>query len=168
MEKNSEPKEDEFICPICLCSVENSSKIGINDCEHLFCFACLKEYLLNLLNDFSKYPFKCPFSKNGKKCQTLIDPLIVINFLETKEMKEKFVAISIKKFSDDCRGDFIWCLSSNCSYGFISKNPSCETTLNCPLCKMNYCLKCKVEYHNDLTCEEFKAKGFSIEFSLNY
>ena len=34
---------------------------------------------------------------------------------------------------------------------FYDKN---EYHLECPLCQKSYCLKCKIEWHENLTCEE--------------
>ena len=38
---------------------------------------------------------------------------------------------------------------------FYDKN---EFHLNCPLCQKFYCLKCKTEWHENLTCKEYQKE----------
>ena len=38
---------------------------------------------------------------------------------------------------------------------FYSK---CDYHLKCPLCKKEYCLQCKTDWHTNLTCEEYQKQ----------
>lgn len=49
--------------------------------------------------------------------------------------------------------DMSWCPTAGCQYVFCFDED--ESEFNCPLCHKIYCLKCKVPFHNGLSCKEF-------------
>jgi IBR domain, a half RING-finger domain len=51
----------------------------------------------------------------------------------------------------DSTGDMCWCPTPGCGYGFV-KN---DSNFNCPKCRINFCLDCKIKMHTGLTCKEF-------------
>lgn len=132
-------EEKYFVCTICLENIENTKKILINDCNHYFCNKCLSKYFLDLLDDISNYPFRCPFlisdGEKQNKCPTLIEPFLVLSLLESAKEKEKFFQISLKKFCEEYAEEIAWCSTPGCDYGFLSPNPLCQIRITCPLCK---------------------------------
>lgn len=132
-------EEADFICPICLENVDHKRKIPINDCNHYFCDKCLSKYFLDLLDDISNYPFRCPFllpdGEKQSKCPSLIEPFLVLSLLDSPKEKEKFFQLSLKKFCEEYSEEIAWCSTPGCDYAFLSPNPSCEITITCPLCK---------------------------------
>ena len=53
-------------------------------------------------------------------------------------------------------GDASWCPTPDCKYAFIYDPENDSKEFNCPRCSKHYCLKCRVEWHTDLSCEEYE------------
>ena len=149
-------------CPICLEEFDKKDMVCINECEHLFCAECLEEHFKSLIKDIKNYPFTCPFSEKKLTCRTLIEPQIVLNLIKNQNQIEKYFQNSLKRFFDEYPEEMSWCPSATCSYGFQLQELKC-TRFECPLCKKVYCLKCRVEYHEGKTCEEYNLNS-KLEF----
>ena len=50
--------------------------------------------------------------------------------------------------------DTSWCPTPGCSAVFAFDEALTE--YRCPACKKNYCLRCKCEYHQNMSCKEYK------------
>mgnify|MGYP002631661623 CR=1 FL=1 len=60
--------------------------------------------------------------------------------------------MSLSKAVDGC-DDMSWCPTPGCTYAFVKD----QSRFDCPLCFKAYCLDCRVEFHKDKTCIEWKA-----------
>ena len=60
--------------------------------------------------------------------------------------------MSLNYLAQNNSDEISFCPTAGCNYMcFYDKN---EYHLECPLCQKSYCLKCKTEWHENLTCEE--------------
>lgn len=56
-------------------------------------------------------------------------------------------------------GDSIsWCPTANCEYMFFFEKDD-EVRFQCLECKKEYCLNCRVDWHKDMSCKEFKISN---------
>jgi hypothetical protein len=63
-----------------------------------------------------------------------------------------YLNMSLSKAVDGC-DDMSWCPTPGCTYAFVKD----QSRFDCPLCFKAYCLDCRVEFHKDKTCIEWKA-----------
>lgn len=51
-----------------------------------------------------------------------------------------------------------WCPTADCRHCFFYTEED-GTRFECPVCKKDYCLKCRVEWHNNMTCKEHEINA---------
>jgi len=59
----------------------------------------------------------------------------------------------------DTHKDMAWCPTPDCKFAFIHDPAADGNQLRCPLCKVHYCLECRVEYHEGMTCAEYRVEN---------
>jgi len=52
-----------------------------------------------------------------------------------------------------------WCPTPDCKYVFAYDEKEDEGFFHCPMCKKQYCLKCRVAFHKDMTCKEYQISN---------
>jgi len=135
--ENVDEKEDKFL-----------------DCQCLTHFECLKNYV-EIQITMSKVANICCPSGN---CSYQIPYDKVTKFISKENVMKEFDSLYASSLSGFVplseSEEYYTCLTPNCSNGFVGfKN---EIGLfNCDSCKKSYCLKCKVDYHEGKTCDEF-------------
>ena len=132
-------------------------------CEHFFHKSCLISYLKSRIEELWM-PLVCP----DIACKTEIGDL---------DLKDLLSAVDYTKYSNfaldaviDVQKDFSWCPTPDCKFAFVyvvSENNGREDErkeeghggheLDCPVCKKHYCLRCKVPFHDGMTCEEYQV-----------
>jgi hypothetical protein len=76
---------------------------------------------------------------------------------------ETYYAYTLDKAVDGQEG-FMWCLTKGCNFVFAYSlekeegDDEIATDYECPKCMKVFCIKCKVDWHEDLTCEEYLEK----------
>lgn len=146
-------KDSKRQCPICLEAFEEEKLVLINDCQHFFCQECMNSYLQTVIINRSKYPIICPFFEKCQNCNTIISPHIILNVVKDKNSRERYLQHALSKYFESSPEEMIWCPSRRCYYGMQKSalNPNCDC-FDCPICKREYCLKCKEEYHEGKLC----------------
>ena len=75
--------------------------------------------------------------------------------LLSEEQHEKMVDFNLNK-AIDTNKDMYWCPGKDCKFAFAYDRQANEPNgFFCPHCNKTYCLDCRVEFHNGLTCEEY-------------
>lgn len=46
-----------------------------------------------------------------------------------------------------------WCFTADCKYAFVYDQE--DTKFHCPMCKITYCVRCKLNYHPGQTCSQY-------------
>ena len=161
----SKTVKTEFTCPICLDTItHNKNTFTIKPCDHKVCINCMKENINVAMKDMiNLVPTKCPY---GESCKGTIDPeLNNLGDIMNKKDYSRLVSTHIMKTYIDSK--FI----KNCP------NPKCgavydgsslidfDKTLDevnfmlrilCPECEKPFCSKCNVEWHEGMSCKEYK------------
>lgn len=162
-------EQDQFLCKICLSGFdEEDSELGeeskieimpLSLCEHIFHQSCLTSYLKSRIEE-SKFPLLCP----DLECKVEIGDLDLKELLPDAEYG-KFAAFTLNS-AVAAQKDLSWCPTADCKFAFVY-DPSEEVKRNddaqgldghqlkCPLCKKHYCLRCKVLYHEGVSCKDF-------------
>ena len=158
--KNEKEKVNDkiHICPACKNEFEENKDINpeIIECKKIIHGKCFIDYIERELN-INNFPIKCPLCSG--KDEHEINYKSIKKFLLSKnkdELETKLDNIALEYLSLNYSDEITYCLTPGCSYKCFYVYG--VDYLNCPLCKKNYCLKCKTEWHNNLTCEEYKKK----------
>lgn len=145
--------EKQINCLICLGPLydEDEDIWPLSRCQHCFHRSCLNSHLVSLINN-KKFPIRCPM----ENCNMEIIADDITENLNPDEV-EKYWAFSLANFVDMHADDMSWCPTPNCRFAFVyDKN---YNRLDCPNCNKIYCLTCRVEYHNNMTCKEYQINS---------
>eukprot|EP01017_Pseudomicrothorax_dubius_P003524 TRINITY_DN10526_c0_g1_i1.p1 TRINITY_DN10526_c0_g1~~TRINITY_DN10526_c0_g1_i1.p1 ORF type:complete len:325 (+),score=25.84 TRINITY_DN10526_c0_g1_i1:63-1037(+) len=137
--------EDSNNCPICFGQYEN--KIALLGCKHEFCRRCIVGFLDEAMGDASKLPVKCI------TCSTPISLLDLRQILQESKFL-RFLRLAKRKFLQSKTDIYAPCYATDCE-GVIqlSTNRFVKSKF-CISCGRTFCLRCKQEAHNGLTCEQ--------------
>ena len=126
-------------------------KLECNKHIHGKCFAT---YIEEELNN-NRFPIKCPICQKEDRHEINYKILLDCLLLNDKDnLSKKLEAVSLNYLAVTNPESVTFCPTPGCNYiVYYDRN---EYHLNCPLCMKSYCLKCKTEWHKDLTCEEYQ------------
>jgi len=108
---------------------------------------CLKEYRSTGIKD-RKFPLKCP------GCQNELTDGDIKEAVDEDDM-EKYIEYSFTKYINENLSKMSWCPTIDCGYVF-EMDPN-QSKFDCPQCIFAYCLSCKCDWHNNMTCKDWKA-----------
>ncbi|CAD8135203.1 unnamed protein product [Paramecium pentaurelia] len=128
-------------CGICY-QDQNIVKI---ECGHLYCKQCLKQLFVKQ-QELDLDNFRCPLDECRKKLTDKTLSLFIEDFQKKYEQYLKQGVLFGLKDNEK----MISCLNKNCNSQFIIWKDA--DTLKCPYCKLEYCLKCKLERHDGFKC----------------
>ncbi|KAK7341783.1 hypothetical protein VNO80_24722 [Phaseolus coccineus] len=145
-------------CVICLEDTDVSQIFSVDECQHRYCFSCMKQHVeVKLLHGIVP---KCPHE--GCKYELLVDSCQ--KFLTQKltdTMRQRKLEASIPA------AEKVYCPYPRCSALMTktevfeySKNLIGESELSklkkCLKCHGLFCFNCKVPWHSGMTCDSYK------------
>ena len=157
---NKDEKENLASCFICFEEYNQNEITNPQlECKNHIHGKCFSNYIEEELNN-NRFPIRCPICQNNQRHE--INNKIILDCLllnDKDDLALKLETISLNYLAINNSEEVSFCPTAGCNYMcFYDKN---EYHLNCPLCKKSYCLKCKVEWHKGMTCEENqKAKTY--------
>ncbi|CAL1403365.1 unnamed protein product [Linum trigynum] len=154
-------KSRKETCVICYEDTDTAQMFSVNGCLHRYCFGCMKQHVeVKLLNGKDA---KCPH----ESCDSVIEILSCATFLDPKlvdmlSLRRKEAAIPVK--------DKIYCPYPKCSELMTKTEVLAYTKLSlvgaevsgarkCMKCKKYFCINCKVPWHYDMTCADYKRSN---------
>ncbi|KZT22729.1 hypothetical protein NEOLEDRAFT_1097174 [Neolentinus lepideus HHB14362 ss-1] len=142
-------------CPICL---DDPTAPIVLRCGHTWCKACLTNYFSAAIESRT-FPMTCLGDEGA--CSCCIPVVVAREVLGSDEFDElaasAFIA-HVRTHPDEYR----WCPGPDCEE--VYRVGPADTVLTCPRCLRRVCAHCHVEYHEDVTCAEFKG-GLEPEFA---
>ena len=135
-------------CQICYDTIKVDDYLPIDGCGHMFHPACIVEHLETEINE-RRFPLLCPYGN----CKKEISDMDLQDRL-SKEMYAKYQEFCFKTYVERNNEEMSCCPTPDCKYVFIWTQE--DPHFQCPVCNKHYCLKCRCEWHKDLTCEENK------------
>ena len=141
-------------CTICFSDI--IEPYTLQGCGHTFCSACLRELIIQSSYDINLLPVKCA------SCNESIIISDIVNLIEEADKKKLFL-LSINKFLNLNINRFISCMTPDCPEIFSIKTK----TINCNVCRQEYCTLCKEEGHIGMSCKIYnKYKTGDLLFKL--
>ncbi|CAN8268298.1 unnamed protein product [Cochlearia groenlandica] len=139
-------------CNICLEDDIDADKIFcIDNCRHKFCSECVKRHIEVRLLQGSL--IRCPWYR----CRSMLNLASFADILtpKVKEMWEQMI-------KDDSipMVDRVYCPNPRCSTLMskteISRSAKFVERRNCVKCGEEFCMECKVPWHDNLSCNDYK------------
>jgi hypothetical protein len=160
-EETSNGKSLKETCVICFEDTGVDEMFSVDGCLHRYCFSCMKQHAeVKLLNGMV---VKCPHE--GCKSEVNIDSyskFLSPNLVEvlSQRVKESSIPITEK----------VYCPRPKCS-ALMSKSEVLQFTQTtyvgagkngvrrCVKCQYYFCIDCKVPWHYDMTCNDYKRSN---------
>ena len=155
IKKKDEEKPKTSTCIFCIEEFNEDEIVNpILECFNHIHGRCFANYIEHELNN-NKFPIKCPLCPKEQiheiNYKTIYDCLILN---DKDSLVNKLENMSLNRLSETNPDEVSFCPTPGCSYMcFYDIN---VFHLDCPLCKKSYCLKCKTEWHENLTCKEYQ------------
>lgn len=157
IKKKVEEDEEKIICPICMDQLfsneedDDMKPIAFHICTDVFHKVCLLNYLKEEIEK-RVFPIKCPNTECGKE---ISDKDVKDTILDQPELLKKYENYALE-FVLNSNKDYLRCPTPDCTYAFCMSFEDPQMT--CPICTKSYCMACKVDWHNGMTCQQYEAK----------
>ncbi|KNA21402.1 hypothetical protein SOVF_043120 [Spinacia oleracea] len=151
--ERGESSESQLIfCGICMDYKQNSDIFnGLTNCNHSFCTDCIIKYVASKIRENCDM-VKCP----DPNCKLSIEPENCRSILA----KEVFVRWENALFEAMIPGgQKFYCPYKNCSVLMVDDGGVEVRESECPNCRRLFCARCKVPWHDGVTCDEFDVLG---------
>ncbi|KAJ0260237.1 RING/U-box protein with C6HC-type zinc finger [Hirschfeldia incana] len=148
------PPGQKMTCPICFDDdFEAHQMFSVDSCCHYFCLECVRRYINVALMEGSVLGcphFKCKSRLTLTSCSSLLTPKI--REMWQQRINEESIPVV----------DRVYCPNPRCSALMtseieLSKSPG--SMRSCIKCDQPVCIKCKVAWHCNLSCEDYKRLG---------
>ena len=157
--KSKEKLEEKFKINNCIFCTEEFEENGvvnpqIMECKKYVHGKCFINYIEEELNN-NRFPIRCPLCPGNEKHEINYKTILDCLLLNDKDnLAAKLENISLNHLAQNNSDEITFCPTAGCSYMCFYDNG--DFHLICPLCKKEYCLQCKTEWHNNITCEEYQ------------
>lgn len=135
-------------CQICFESKERYEMFVNKTCPHSFCYNCTRQHIVsNVQAKKGRIPcpqFRCKATLDSNTCRRIIPKDILI-------MWDEFLCLSL--FSES---EIFYCPFNDCSAFLLNDSGQFLTKITCPVCRRMFCVSCKVPWHQEFSCGEYK------------
>lgn len=136
-------------CGICLDETPIEDIYIMDECEHKFCKSCLCDYIKIKIKNGETDGILCPVLTCRREIQ-----IREMTHLVSKEDMKKYEEFSLKKALSQMP-NITYCPNILCNDA-IQVIGNENHVMKCPSCKIIFCINCKVEYHEGMTCKEYE------------
>ncbi|KAJ3677199.1 hypothetical protein LUZ60_002923 [Juncus effusus] len=151
--ESSKITPESFYCVICMEPNPTLESFIINPCDHMFCNTCMSHYVTSKVGE-NTTKIRCP----NVSCESeILDPLACQQIVSSDVFERWNISLcesllGLKK---------IYCPFNDCSALLLDERDEGDSVTNseCPHCHRMFCVRCKVPWHGDMTCEEFEKLG---------
>lgn len=139
----------EVECSVCFEDHEAATIVVPKSCHHTICSKCTYSYVFKTKE--MKLPASCPADTDcpGK---------IGIDELTDKLSTEDLDTLCRRQLETELieSGQAFYCASARCGEVLKAADEGGEIRVECPSCATRMCSACKVAWHQDFSCEEYK------------
>ncbi|CAN7060612.1 unnamed protein product [Brassica rapa subsp. trilocularis] len=149
----SMPLAQKMTCPICFDDdLEAHQMFSVALCCHEFCFECVRRYInVGLMEGraLGCPHFKCKSKLTLRSCYNLLTPKL--REMWQQRINEESIPVVER----------VYCPNPRCS-AFMSEtelSKSSESMRSCIKCDQPFCINCRVAWHSNLSCADYKRLG---------
>jgi len=160
LSKNIQDLQNYSFCHICQnAGLSDGSKDKLLrdklplQCGHKYCLNCIGEHLLHQ-HKSKKYPLQCPACPKA-------DPIEMELVVEIIKEMEGHNYLSANKIAQEAMSKTVYqasggqsCPTADCTYFVVIEGN--YKRVPCPMCKRDFCAKCRVTWHDGITCATFQ------------
>nr|KAF6444986.1 ring finger protein 144B [Molossus molossus] len=139
-------------CKLCLCEQSLDKMTTLQECQCIFCTACLKQYMQLAIRDGCGSPITCPDMvclNHGTLQEAEIACLVPV---------DQFQLYQRLKFEREVHLDpyRTWCPVADCQTvcPVASGDPGQPVLVECPSCHLKFCSCCKDAWHAEASCRD--------------
>ncbi|KAK9948166.1 hypothetical protein M0R45_003754 [Rubus argutus] len=157
IEKSSDRVESSnsstiFTCEFCYGEKHLSDSFNVNGCPHFYCQQCIVNFVVSKLENNVTY-IVCP----EPGCRGVLDlqycqPILPKDVFDWwgKALCENVI------LGSESTDKYFYCPFKNCSALLVLEDEYVMDKSQCPHCKREVCLKCKVPWHTEFDCDKFQ------------
>lgn len=146
-------------CVICLEDVEAAEIFSVDGCMHRYCISCMKQHIeVKLLHGVLPV---CPHEGCNSElridsCRKILTPKL-INILNQR-IKEASIPDGEKVYCPYPKCSELMSKSESWEYsrGAVVRSILINGARTCTKCKSQFCINCKVPWHDKMSCNEYK------------
>ncbi|KAL0460670.1 UNVERIFIED_CONTAM: hypothetical protein Slati_0694200 [Sesamum latifolium] len=156
---NSNAENMSESCTICLEDTHVDQMFLITGCQHRYCFSCMSKHVhfKLLLGILPKCPYdNCNSDLKLDSCQNFLTPELFD--LMRLRVREASIPAAEKIYCPYPRCSTLLSITElqGRSVGSSSNDPELEIAKTCPRCNGMFCISCKVPWHSDMSCDDYK------------
>ncbi|KAL0436868.1 UNVERIFIED_CONTAM: hypothetical protein Sradi_0394700 [Sesamum radiatum] len=148
-------------CVICLEDKNISQIFPVDDCMHRYCFSCMKQHVeVKLLHGMLP---TCPHEGCKSKlkidsCSKFLTPRLIE--IMNQRIKEASIPVTEKVYCPYPKCSALMSKSEVLEYSKSALEGAARSgARNCIKCNGCFCIDCKVPWHNNMTCSDYKSKN---------
>jgi E3 ubiquitin-protein ligase RNF144 len=147
-------------CGICFIFKTDSNMFKGKSCNHNCCVDCISQYVVSEINN-KVVKVYCPIPNCFVKLKREN-----LQHILPKETSDKWeLAKYVSKIELEQK---TYCPFKNCSVLLVNDGGEVVTSCECPFCHRLFCAQCKVPWHANMTCGEFrKSRRVKVEPGLD-
>ena len=128
----------------------------LEECKHMFCADCFKEYYRSLIEDQNRHQaLKCPqWGCDTKPTEEEIQQII------NENCYRKFKRFQLNTMVAQDK-DLMFCTSPNCE-NVLDKRKAVKSIVTCSECGGRSCVKCKMRAHWPMSCEKNMQSKYNM------
>uniref|UniRef100_A0A803PWK0 RBR-type E3 ubiquitin transferase n=1 Tax=Cannabis sativa TaxID=3483 RepID=A0A803PWK0_CANSA len=148
-------------CVICMEDTDVNQMFSVKNCLHRYCFSCMKQHVEVKLRE-AQMP-KCPHLG----CKTEIDSESCEDFLTPKlfELLRQHIKEAATPVTERVYCPNKWCsfLMTKSEVFDLAKKERIHLSgaRKCLKCSSLFCINCRVLWHHNLTCSDYKSKKYN-------
>ncbi|XP_003200050.3 E3 ubiquitin-protein ligase RNF14-like [Danio rerio] len=140
-----------FNCGICFTENLGSSFVLFNECQHVYCKTCVRDYFEIQIKDGKVQFLSCPEAE----CTSLATPAQV-KLLVSQDVFARYDRLLLQ-WSLNLMTDIVYCPRKSCGMA-VMLEPD-RTMGICPSCKFVFCTLCNRVYHALALCKEIQEEN---------
>jgi hypothetical protein len=160
--REEEEEKNKPECTICFDTINYSDIIPLT-CGHIYHPYCILPYIKSKVED-KVFPITCPDPKCGIEFSDA-----ELKIFCDRDLYDKMVEFQFKLFVEQNNDMFNQCPTADCPFIFQWDGDKENQRFDCKICNKQYCIMCRVEWHEGMTCSEYRElNGYPPEDRLFY
>lgn len=148
-------------CKLCLCEQSLDKMTTLQECQCVFCTACLKQYMQLAIREGCGSPITCPDMvclNHGTLREAEVACLVPVDQFQLYQRLKFEREVHL----DPCR---TWCPAADCQTvcPVPPSEPGQPVLVECPACQRKFCSCCKDAWHVDGSCRDSQPVALPTE-----